>query len=288
MSTEVPPSQRRTHLLRGAALLATALASAGVGVAGHELTQALRARQAVRAQLVVDSTAWSAARTRQQAVRDSIVAVVDARRLRDSLAARRYLVIALADNRISFREGDRVLFESRVASGSGRTLEQTSGGRRWKFDTPRGRLVVERKDVDPLWVPPDWHYIEVARQKRLKIARLERGMTIPTANGVVAVSGNNVVLRTPQGREIPYDVGDGREIIVGGRVIIPPYGTNQRQYQGVLGNNRLYLGDGYGIHGTNNPRSIGTSVSHGCIRMRNEDIETLFRIVDVGTPVYIY
>ena len=288
MSTELPPSQRWTHLLRGAALLATALASAGVGVAGHDLTQALRARQAVRAQLVVDSTAWSAARTRQQVVRDSIVAVVDARRQRDSLAARRYLVIALADNRISFREGDRVLFESRVASGSGRTLEQTSGGRRWKFDTPRGRLVVERKDVDPLWVPPDWHYIEVARQKRLKILRLDRGMTIPTANGVVAVSGNNVVLRTPQGREIPYDVGDGREIIVGGRVIIPPYGTNQRQYQGVLGNNRLYLGDGYGIHGTNNPRSIGTSVSHGCIRMRNEDIETLFRIVDVGTPVYIY
>lgn len=288
MSTELPPSPRWTHLLRGAALLATALASAGVGVAGHDLTQALRARQAVRAQLVVDSTAWSAARTRQQVVRDSIVAVVDARRQRDSLAARRYLVIALADNRISFREGDRVLFESRVASGSGRTLEQTSGGRRWKFDTPRGRLVVERKDVDPLWVPPDWHYIEVARQKRLKIVRLDRGMTIPTANGVVAVSGNNVVLRTPQGREIPYDVGDGREIIVGGRVIIPPYGTNQRQYQGVLGNNRLYLGDGYGIHGTNNPRSIGTSVSHGCIRMRNEDIETLFRIVDVGTPVYIY
>jgi len=288
MSTELPPSPRWTHLLRGAALLATALASAGVGVAGHDLAQALRARQAVRAQLVVDSTAWSAARTRQQVVRDSIVAVVDARRQRDSLAARRYLVIALADNRISFREGDRVLFESRVASGSGRTLEQTSGGRRWKFDTPRGRLVVERKDVDPLWVPPDWHYIEVARQKRLKIVRLDRGMTIPTANGVVAVSGNNVVLRTPQGREIPYDVGDGREIIVGGRVIIPPYGTNQRQYQGVLGNNRLYLGDGYGIHGTNNPRSIGTSVSHGCIRMRNEDIETLFRIVDVGTPVYIY
>jgi len=87
-------------------------------------------------------------------VRDSIVAVVDARRQRDSLAARRYLVIALADNRISYREGERVLFESRVASGSGRTLEQTSGGRRWKFDTPRGRLVVERKAVDPLWVPP--------------------------------------------------------------------------------------------------------------------------------------
>lgn len=154
MSTEVPPSQRRTHLLRGAALLVTALASAGVGVAGHDLTQALRARQAVRAQLVVDSTAWSAARTRQQAVRDSIVAVVDARRLRDSLAARRYLVIALADNRISFREGDRVLFESRVASGSGRTLEQTSGGRRWKFETPADASWSNGRTSTPSGSPP--------------------------------------------------------------------------------------------------------------------------------------
>lgn len=287
MSTD-GSSGRQTRRLRGAALLVTALVSAAAGVAGHDLTLALRARRAVRTQLVADSVAWRAAREREQAVRDSIVALVDARRQRDSLAARRYLVIALADNRIAYREGDRVLFESRVASGSGRTLEQTAGGRRWKFETPRGRLVVERKDVAPLWVPPDWHYVELARQKRLRLVRLERGMSIPVTNGVVTVSGRNVVLRTSDGREIPYDVGDGREIIVGGRLIIPPYGTNQRQYDGVLGNHRLYLGDGYGIHGTNNPRSIGTSVSHGCIRMRNEDIETLFRIVEVGTPVYIY
>jgi len=90
----------------------------------------------------------------------------------------------------------------------------------------------------------------------------------------------------PEFQRRSVDVDGGPD--VDGRIIIPPYGTNQRQYKGVLGNNRLYLGDGYGIHGTNNPRSIGTSVSHGCIRMRNEDIETLFRIVDVGTPVYIY
>jgi lipoprotein-anchoring transpeptidase ErfK/SrfK len=29
-------------------------------------------------------------------------------------------------------------------------------------------------------------------------------------------------------------------------------------------------------------------VSHGCIRLRNEDIETLYRLVPTGTPVYIY
>ena len=100
--------------------------------------------------------------------------------------------------------------------------------------------------------------------------------------------GANVVTRYPDGREVPFEVKDGNEIRVGNQLIMPPFGTAQRRYLGVLGANRLYLGDGYGIHGTDVPSSIGRSVSHGCIRVRNEDIETLFRIVDVGTPVYVY
>jgi lipoprotein-anchoring transpeptidase ErfK/SrfK len=42
---------------------------------------------------------------------------------------------------------------------------------------------------------------------------------------------------------------------------------------------------GYGIHGTNFPRSIGKAASHGCIRMRNRDIEELFQLVEVGAAV---
>ncbi|MCC5468259.1 L,D-transpeptidase family protein [Pelosinus baikalensis] len=44
---------------------------------------------------------------------------------------------------------------------------------------------------------------------------------------------------------------------------------------------------GYGIHGTNRPWSIGHFISHGCIRLRNNDIEELFEWVPVGTPVRI-
>lgn len=44
---------------------------------------------------------------------------------------------------------------------------------------------------------------------------------------------------------------------------------------------------GYGIHGTNNPNSIGTSASLGCIRMHNKDIEELFTQTAIGTPVKI-
>jgi hypothetical protein len=45
---------------------------------------------------------------------------------------------------------------------------------------------------------------------------------------------------------------------------------------------------GFGIHGTNAPRSIGKKASHGCIRMRNRDIEELFEMVKAGDAVEIY
>ena len=44
----------------------------------------------------------------------------------------------------------------------------------------------------------------------------------------------------------------------------------------------------YGIHGTNDPSSIGKAVSKGCIRMHNRDVEELSRIVPIGTPVTIH
>jgi lipoprotein-anchoring transpeptidase ErfK/SrfK len=43
----------------------------------------------------------------------------------------------------------------------------------------------------------------------------------------------------------------------------------------------------YAIHGTNNPKSVGGFVSHGCIRMYNKDITRLYRLVSVGTPVIV-
>ncbi len=53
-----------------------------------------------------------------------------------------------------------------------------------------------------------------------------------------------------------------------------------------LGTRWLGLGyKGYGIHGTNMPNSIGKAASHGCIRMRNHDVEELFELVQVGDPV---
>ena len=48
----------------------------------------------------------------------------------------------------------------------------------------------------------------------------------------------------------------------------------------------IHPGD-YLIHGTNNPQAVGMAVTHGCIRMYPEDIEALFKIVPVGTKVWL-
>ncbi len=54
-----------------------------------------------------------------------------------------------------------------------------------------------------------------------------------------------------------------------------------------LGEYWLDLGDGYGIHGTIEPDSIGRAVSRGCIRMRNEDVAEVFDLLVVGSEVVI-
>jgi L,D-transpeptidase ErfK/SrfK len=65
--------------------------------------------------------------------------------------------------------------------------------------------------------------------------------------------------------------------------IVPPGKSNP------IGTRWLGLSaKGYGIHGTNAPSSIGHNASHGCIRMRNRDVEELFDMVAVGDAVELY
>ena len=52
-----------------------------------------------------------------------------------------------------------------------------------------------------------------------------------------------------------------------------------------LGARAMYLGNTlYRIHGTNQPSTIGTFVSSGCIRLTNDDVSDLYSRVNVGTP----
>ncbi len=199
-----------------------------------------------------------------------------------------YLVVSMADHRLWYKQGKEVLFEAPVATGSGKELVGGAAGQ-WRFETPRGRLVVKGKDENPAWVPPDWHYVEMAHKKGLGIVHLSPGQSIQSGDGVITTQGGEVVRRYSNGTTVSLGEGkEGKEIVAGGNIVVPPYGTSARRYLGVMGTRRLELGDGYGIHGTDHPESIGQSVSHGCVRMRNEDIEKLYPLVPVGTPVYIY
>jgi hypothetical protein len=217
------------------------------------------------------------------------------RMLRDAEAApepphdRPYLVISLGERLLWYKQRGAILFSTEVATGSGKTMVKEGGASAWKFETPRGRLVVQSKEEAPVWAPPEWHYVEQSRRRGLGLARLEIGQVLALADGsLISVEGNDVVRALPDGRRDVLQATDGREIVVDGKLLVPPLGTTPRRYEGVLGTHRLNMGNGYAMHGTNQPKSVGRAVSHGCVRLRNEDIAKLYAMVSVGTPVYIY
>lgn len=69
---------------------------------------------------------------------------------------------------------------------------------------------------------------------------------------------------------------------------IPSQNDPVRWEAGVLGDYALSIGDGYLIHGTIYKRFLGMPVTHGCIRMNDEDLEAVFKTLDFGSKVYIF
>jgi hypothetical protein len=69
---------------------------------------------------------------------------------------------------------------------------------------------------------------------------------------------------------------------------VPPSNSHLRWESGVLGDYALSIGDGYLIHGTLYKRLLGMPVTHGCVRMDDEDLEVVFNTLRVGSKVYIY
>ncbi len=176
---------------------------------------------------------------------------------------RPYLVVSIAERKVAYLKGDDTLFTAPVAVGSGKTL--VLGGKTKRFQTPRGKMSITHKELDPVWVPPNWHYVEVARRRGLRLVDMSNAHPGALA-GFPA----------------------GREPIRGGTIYIPPWGSPQRKHKGVLGVAKLEMYDGYYFHGTDNEASVGTAASHGCIRMRRDDILWMYQNVPVGTLVYIY
>ncbi len=69
---------------------------------------------------------------------------------------------------------------------------------------------------------------------------------------------------------------------------VPPAGHPSRFEYGVLGDYALSLGDGYLIHGTLYQRFLGMPVTHGCVRLGDEDLKIVFNTLSVGSKVFIF
>jgi lipoprotein-anchoring transpeptidase ErfK/SrfK len=69
---------------------------------------------------------------------------------------------------------------------------------------------------------------------------------------------------------------------------IPPKDDFSRYEYGVLGDYALAIGDGYMIHGTIYKRFLGMPVTHGCVRLNDEDLEVIYNTLNVGSKVYIF
>ncbi len=143
-----------------------------------------------------------------------------------------YLTINSTLNQFKLFDKDRSLQREGLVSTGSYTLLR-GNNKQWMFKTPRGQLKVLGKTKDPVWVRPDWAFIE-------------EGLKVPPA-------------RHPSRFE---------------------YGT--------LGDYSLNLGNGYLIHGTLYKRFLGLPVTHGCVRMGDDDLEVTFKTLQLGSRVYIY
>lgn len=203
--------------------------------------------------------------------------------IQDLHDTRQIVVVSTTENRVYLQRGGEVVFDAVCSTGKGTTLRH--GGRTMVFRTPIGKFRILSKETDPKWVPPDWHYIEQANKTGRRVIRLDWGQTIGTPERLFKVVGKDVVeINHGYSSVLPQ----GSEIYVGDAILIPPVGTRQREYPDVLGTHRLNLGDGYALHGTQAVSQLGQSVSHGCIRLSNQDIARLYEMANVGDEVIIY
>ena len=161
----------------------------------------------------------------------------DAQKLTRKFAAytpgQSYLVINTTDNKFSLYRNKKPVREGFCSTGSYIRLTNTEGSRHWLFKTPKGRFWIQQKITSPLWVRPDWSFVE-------------EGLPIP-----------------------------------------PPNDESRYEY-GVLGDYAMSLGDGYLIHGTLYKRFLGMPVTHGCVRLNDEDLETIYNTLNIGSKVFIY
>jgi L,D-transpeptidase YbiS len=101
-----------------------------------------------------------------------------ARKIRTQLPDHPYMAIDRTNNILWLRAGDGTLVrEIVVSAGSGGILEDPNGKRQWIFDTPLGEFKIKGLQEDPIWIKPDWAFIEEGEPiPKNQAERAESGM----------------------------------------------------------------------------------------------------------------
>lgn len=89
-----------------------------------------------------------------------------------------YLLVDTSRHRLFVKEGDRILYEALASTGSGNTLADPKNPERtWTFETPKGTFSIQSKLEKPVWIRPDWSFIEQGDPVPGKMAdRLQPGV----------------------------------------------------------------------------------------------------------------
>ena len=130
--------------------------------------------------------------------------------------------------------------------------------------------------------------------KKLKVTKLKFSIVVDKSQNILTLKANDKVFKTYKvatGKNFSTPVGTFK---ITTRIVDPPWypptgGVVQSgDPKNVLGSRWLGISvQGYGIHGTIEPESIGKNVTEGCVRMRNPEVEELYTIVPEGTEVVI-
>jgi hypothetical protein len=122
-----------------------------------------------------------------------------------------------------------------------------------------------------LWSAP----VATGMGLRLESARRSWDFSTPTGVYQVEFKAENPVWYAPDW------------YFIENKLPVPPQNDPRRRFPGGLGAAAVYIGHGLAIHGTDKPDLLGQRVSHGCIRLSNDDAQRLFHNVQIGTEVLI-
>ena len=129
--------------------------------------------------------------------------------------------------------------------------------------------------------------------KKLKITKAKFSIFVDKSQNILTLKGDGNIVKTYRvstGQNNSTPVGTFKII---NKIIDPPWYTTGAVIpagspKNILGTRWMGISaQSYGIHGTTDPQSIGQSVTAGCVRMKNADVEELYSIVPEGTEVVI-